>query len=404
MSTNKEKIINDLILDVVGEEREVSKDELKETISNILREYNLSTDLSFIEKIATMKFNGNSSEDIDISQMPQELRDAAFLPVNTIADIALRQDIDLAISQIPEWFTALQVTRDAICESDVVTGKLARSIYFDKTKLDESETDNIMSKIEEIEDRLELHNIIKNHVVFNSLEYGESYIYAIPYSKVFEDLYKYRLNKSDSSQKNATGNMFETSSVLNGYGYHESAVEISLNDTIITDSASSDNKKSKNKTGIFTEAEIQEIVPMYHAKSMDEKQTVDTKIQKKKDAAFDNMITDIAKNIRYIGEDIALPVIEESAHDLRCVYETKYRAHNNYVQEVTTFFEHVMENSDTHMDPRFENIKGVYLRILPATKLIPVRIDRCVIGYYYISDLTRPEEAGERTVVCQGIL
>ena len=29
--------------------------------------------------------------------------------------------------------------------------------------------------------------------------------------------------------------MFETSSVLNGYGYGESAVEISLNDTIIND-------------------------------------------------------------------------------------------------------------------------------------------------------------------------
>ena len=45
---------------------------------------------------------------------------------------------------------------------------------------------------------------------------------------------------------------------------------------------------------------------------------------------------------------------------------------------------------------QFENIKGVYIKILPATKLIPIRIDRTVIGYYYISDLTRPEEAGQR--------
>ena len=83
-----------------------------------------------------------------------------------------------------------------------------------------------MKKIEEVEDRLELHSIIKNHVVFNTLQYGEGYIYAIPYAKVFEDLYKYRLNGSDKN-KGAKSNMFETSSVLNGYGYGESAVEIS---------------------------------------------------------------------------------------------------------------------------------------------------------------------------------
>ena len=36
------------------------------------------------------------------------------------------------------------------------------------------------------------------------------------------------------------------------------------------------------------------------------------------------------------------------------------------------------------------------IKPLPATKLIPIIIDKTVIGYYYISDLTRPNQSGER--------
>ena len=52
--------------------------------------------------------------------------------------------------------------------------------------------------------------------------------------------------------------------------------------------------------------------------------------------------------------------------------------------------------NDSCISNNFKNVKGVYLRILPATKLIPIRVDRNIIGYYYISDMTRPEQSGER--------
>ena len=145
MSSNKEQLIDGLYADVVGnDELVVSKDAIVDSISDILHQYNLSTDMSFIEKITTMKFD-KKSESIDLSGMPQDLQNAAYLPVNTIADIALRQDLDMLISQIPEWFTALQITRDAVCESDVVTGRLARSITFDRTSLPFFTTDTEVS-------------------------------------------------------------------------------------------------------------------------------------------------------------------------------------------------------------------------------------------------------------------
>lgn len=396
MSSNKEQLIDGLYADVVGnDELVVSKDAIVDSISDILHQYNLSTDMSFIEKITTMKFD-KKSESIDLSGMPQDLQNAAYLPVNTIADIALRQDLDMLISQIPEWFTALQITRDAVCESDVVTGRLARSITFDRTSMDDLDKDNVISKIEEVEERLELHQLIKNHVVFNTLEYGEGYLYVVPDAKVFEDLYKYRTNSANMKSNSAINTFDTSSSLLNGYG--ESAVEISLNDTIINDSSTSNDKiKKMHKNGIFTEAEIIEMRPSYHMKPMND-ESKELKSKEEEDDAFDRTIEEIAKNISCITEDISLPVIEESAHDLRYVYYNKYRNDQECVQEVKTFFEQVMDSStnDSCISNNFKNVKGVYLRILPATKLIPIRVDRNIIGYYYISDMTRPEQSGER--------
>jgi len=204
METNNSKeqdLIKGLMLDVGIDEELVTKDEIVDTISNILKEYNLSTDMSFVEKLASLKL-GSDGEKIDISGLPSDLKDAAFLPVNTIADIALRQDLDLIISQIPEWYTAIQITRDAICEADLADGRLSRSIIFDRANLSQDEQDNIMAKVEQVEDKLKLHSIIKNHIVFDVIHYGESYIYNIPYAKVFEDLYKYRLNGFKRKIKN----------------------------------------------------------------------------------------------------------------------------------------------------------------------------------------------------------
>lgn len=405
-----DELISSLMVDVTGEdEQTVTKDQINTTISNILHDYNLSTDMSFIEKMSKIKFSDSSEGHLDLAELPSELRDAAFLPVNTIADIALRQDLDLVISQIPEWFTALQITRDAICEADVVDGVLSRDIRFKHSKMSDLENENIMATIEEVEERLELNSIIKNHVVFNTLEYGEGYVYAIPYSKVFQDLYKYRLSNHDKNGKYTNLDMIETSSILNGYGFGESAVEISLTDTVINDSTPKKGRKNRN-IGVFTEAEVMEIEPLYHTKVFNEDDgTVNEKASIEFDKEMEAYFEYVSNNIRYIEKDIALPVIEESAHDLKAVYDTKYCDQHSYVQEVDNFFERVMNDPKYYqedgenvtidgddIDNNFTNIKGIYLKVLPATKLIPIRVDRNVIGYYYISDLTRPEETGQR--------
>ena len=408
----RENLITGLMNDVVGSDPDnISKDEIQTTIENILQTYHLSTDMDFVQRIATMKLG--DGESVKLDDMPKELQDAAFLPVNTIADIALKQDLDLVISQIPEWFTAIQVTRDAICEADSVDGTLARDLIFDKAHISDIETQNNMAKMEAVEDRLELHDMIKNHMVFNTLQYGEGSIYCIPYAKVFEDLYNYKMNSANSkhNQKSAMSSAFQnTNQVLNGYGYGESYHEVSLKDTIINEYANDNARKESDKQprGLFTEAEIMEMRPTYHAKN--DNNSEKAKMQKESDKAFDKYLDMVASNIRFIHGNVSLPIIEESLHDLECVYDLKYGTVNTssynqtYENKFRMFFESVME-SDEYKDPsdekdvfdkKFSQVKGVYLKVLPATKLIPIRIDRTIIGYYYISDGTRPEETGQR--------
>ena len=425
----RDQIIDGLLLDL-GEEVPDKKDGgLRQTLSDTMQRYNLNTTTDFIDKVGKLKFSNGKNESVVMNEVPSDLRDAAFLPVNTIAEIALRQDIDMVISQIPEWFSALTVTRDAICESDVVTGKLSRTITFDSDIPGVIKEDNIMKKIEHLEDKYELHSIIKNHCVFNTLEYGEGYAYIIPYAKVFQDLYKYKLNNNtrngNKSGKNSVSSMFDTSTSLIGLGYGEStSIEVNLHDKIIAEIESnnaeelSKQKKQKgykrttdiyseaNVSDIFTEQEIMTIYPMGEIDSLNEAPIKDNvkkglvdKAKKEHLSEFDQILNEITKNITYIDSDIALPVIEESAHDLRAVYEEKYKNElgEGYIKDVNTFFESVMDTKDdSDIDNKFKNVKGVYIRILPATKLIPIRIDRVIIGYYYVSDLTRPEVSGQR--------
>lgn len=439
----EDNIIAGLMGDIVGKEGPVEKEELANTIQNILHDYNLSTDMSFVEKIASINFGRDAQGKADtesLAEIPEELKEASFLPVNTIADIALKQDIDTVITQIPEWYTAIQVMRDAICETDVVTGRLARNITFDETQVedDEHEKVSLISKVEAVEDRLELHQLIKNHMVTGTIEYGEDAMYAIPYAKVFQDLYKYRLN--EGKQKGSGKGMFSTSATLSGYGYHEQAVEVSLKDTIIAEMVEDKKRNEKLKNAevindstykrstigqdspsgmLFTEAEIIELYPRYHqpvevpeGADKEEKEKLE-RYQAEADAEIDAILEQLSSNITFVNDNIALPVLEESAHDLAAVYETKYKdeahltvdesgeiIHEGFIPNVKSFFEQVMMENGSKMEenilPQFERVKGIYLKPLPATKLIPIRVDRCVVGYYYYSDMTRPEQAGER--------
>ena len=374
--------------------------EIRDTITKTLNQYNLSTNLTFVEKVGQIKMKDGTGS-YELASIPNELKDASFLPVTTMADIALREDLDLIISQIPELFTAVQLARDMICEADYVDGTLSRTIKFDHSKVSENEMDTVMSKIQKVEEDLELHQIIKNHIVNDALLYGESYLYAVPYAKVFEDLWKYKSSgKSSKKGKNNASlgwDDYDNSSVMNGFGYGEHAVEVSLGDTTFVQESVEDpvtrNKVHVTKeVPIFTEDEFDD---MYNDFSFadDKKEKEDLK------PLYDRYLREANANIHCVKENVSIPVIEASEEALRAVYREQYK--DEKADKAETIFESVMNDSTDPVNTdsiskEFSHIPGIYLKMIPSTKMVPIRIDRTIIGYYYVSDMTRPEESGQR--------
>ena len=68
---NTADLINDLMKDVTGEDVAIDKHQIVDTINNILREYNLSTDLSFVRLPAaiTIQFSGSLCSPIVLSRV-----------------------------------------------------------------------------------------------------------------------------------------------------------------------------------------------------------------------------------------------------------------------------------------------------------------------------------------------
>ena len=75
---NKSNLVESLMKDVVGENINVEKDAIVDTISNILHEYNLNTDMSFVEKMAALKFPGTTDGHIDMDELLQNCYRGTF--------------------------------------------------------------------------------------------------------------------------------------------------------------------------------------------------------------------------------------------------------------------------------------------------------------------------------------
>ena len=97
-----------------------------------------------------------------------------------------QSDLHEVASQLIELSEAILITRDAIISPDVVEGRMNRSLKFEN--IDEDDITNTTNIIENMEKKFKLLDKIKNFIIPKTLEYGEFYVYVIPYSKLFESL------------------------------------------------------------------------------------------------------------------------------------------------------------------------------------------------------------------------
>ena len=103
-----------------------------------------------------------------------------------------QSDLHEVSSQLIELSEAILITRDAIISADVVEGRMSRTLDFDN--IDDDDVEDNVAIVEAMEKRFKLLEKIKNFIIPKTLEYGEYYVYVVPYARLFSDFQKQKDN------------------------------------------------------------------------------------------------------------------------------------------------------------------------------------------------------------------
>lgn len=271
-----------------------------------------------------------------------------------------QSDLHEVSSQLIELSEAIMITRDAIISADTVEGRLNRSITFEN--IDDDEIDNYNSIVENMENKFQLLEKIKNFIIPKTLEYGEYYVYIVPYSELFN---KFQQQKTRNVTNTGILRRFNESTVLEGF-----------NDT-----------KKENK---LTELDmfLEDCYNKYHIREngkYSDKKSSDNRINKDE---FKSDLKNIMENIIISTDDIPIPFLEEGLESIEYINNQ----HNNVVTEDNTLFKKVIKSNKTDGGVKiskkgeFDDIGDCYVKMIEPTKIIPIKIMNTILGYYYVQD------------------
>lgn len=269
-------------------------------------------------------------------------------------------DLHEVSSQLIELSEAIMITRDAIISADTVEGRLNRTINFEN--IDDDEVDNYNSIVENMENKFQLLEKIKNFIIPKTLEYGEYYVYIVPYSELFN---KFQQQKTRNVTNTGILRKYAESTVLEGF----------------------DDTKKENKLSEL-DMFLEDCYNKYHMREnskYSDKKSSDTKINKDE---FKTDLKNIMENIIISTDDIPIPFLEEGLESIEYISNQ----HNNVVTEDNTLFKKVIKNPKNDGGVKiskkgeFDDIGDCYLKMIEPTRIIPIKIMNTILGYYYVQD------------------
>ena len=269
-------------------------------------------------------------------------------------------DLHEVSSQLIELSEAIMITRDAIISADTVEGRLNRSITFEN--IDDDEIDNYNSIVENMENKFQLLEKIKNFIIPKTLEYGEYYVYIVPYSELFN---KFQQQKTRNVTNTGILRRFNESTVLEGFNDTKKENKLTELDMFLEDCY---NKYHIRETGKYSD-----------------KKSSDNRINKDE---FKSDLKNIMENIIISTDDIPIPFLEEGLESIEYINNQ----HNSVVTEDNTLFKKVIKNNKTDGGVKiskkgeFDDIGDCYVKMIEPTKIIPIKIMNTVLGYYYVQD------------------
>ena len=388
-------IVGRASLDLYGTDRNLDIERLNNKFQNILKDNITSINskdsndiTSFISKVWSEDRKSTAFEDMISNQFNSEFGGDLSAMQSFFYDayknkLVEQNDLHQIASQLIELTEAILITRDAIISPDIVEGRMSRTLSFGNASDDE---DSAISIVEKMEDRFKLLDKIKNFIIPKTLEYGEYYVYNIPYSKMFKDFMKVK----------------DKSNIYKSYTYHEKVLTESFKD--------SDTKIYRNKNEY--ESYIKETYEKY-SKSMsdyNEKQImINPNYSFISEKEFSKKMTSIFENITISNDPIPLPFLDEGFSSMETYMKEYVSESGEYKVEKDTDWRHV--DSDTRRtnekrhdsqstlfdrvasssegiktDKDFEDIRDCYIKLLEPTHVIPIKIVDSPIGYYIVHE------------------
>ena len=333
---------------------------LKDNLENF-NSSNFDTD-GFIKRFSDIDIGNKNDKDV-IKRILGGAK-SEHIGINDINsnDVLLKRDIFNICTQMPEMRDVIYTVRDSVIESDVVTGEISRSLIFQT-----NETEDNQTIVKEIEKQYELPMAIKNFIIPQTLMIGEFYINIVPYSRLFAEVEAIQLKQNPkSSVKSGSRPSARTESVDANYSLNNDA-----NLKYIKESVTSDT--------IYNVTETRDIEGKPSSSSTDKK-------------VNEADIKAILENISVFPEGSSVIMQELGLMGTQSLLKEELKGKNSGSEK--TFFENVingiypddedLEKSDIPYK-KYSHIKGCYIKYLDPLRVVPVNLDRRVIGYCYIS-------------------
>lgn len=363
ITSNINDMISQLEISLYGINKKSDVDDLSAKFNSIMQSEmddmlkNTSSDVNtfmtklYASDLATKRNGIGSIEDIFGSDNSVVISYLSELYKNTMLKFA---DIHEVSTQLVELREAIRIFRDTLISPDLTDGKIAKTIKFPYMK--DSDSDRLNGIITRMEKKFGLDKKIKNFITPNTLEYGEYYVYVIPYKKVFSD---FMLKKQANPAKYSR---------ISSGGYIES-VTIHLNESV------EDDKES--------------IASMY----MEYNQL--TENPKKSDEAFVEFSEDIEKIMSHIeicnDVNVTIPMlrygeksIEEFYESVIVVNETPENKFLSAQKMDAGVYDSDSEKARKAAEKEFDDISDCYIKLIPPTKMRPIKLVNKTLGYFYI--------------------
>ena len=284
-------------------------------------------------------------------------------------------DLHEVASQLVELKQAITVTRDAIISADIVDGTMSRTLTVENDSMS-TEGEDYIPIIESVEKKFGLQKKIKEFIIPRSLEYGEYYVYAVPYSKIFEDFSKEKSQGKYNAYNEAAGRtLYEC--------YMEGMKDKTFDKTDLYKSVMESAQSCPDFDDILRRSDMSK-----------------SDAQKQMSAELKSYM----ENITICNEPIPLCVLEEGVDTYRQYYQEFVEKTMTEEKKSPSFtFASVMKNIDSgvhgyetngalnrkgnkKIGEKFNNIQDCYVRLISPLNLLPIKISDEIIGYYYVQE------------------